>query len=244
MKVFGRRKPKLEYVDGYLPSQHPQHTDGLTRVWPEEFWQGEIGEMLREAGFHPNMPGNILDNGEPPTQLLQNERMAFQQRLLAINAELPAKVRPVQMLPEALWLTQHGWFLIRQLHLYPFAPWNTLLLPADGIGARLTGLPVCPVHLDQEVDDKSLVAVQAIRQLYTRQGDDLDEIAVKILDATAGKVPDMMPFDQAEMPIELKAARRRMRALAFLKGCDIAGMDALIASRRTYLSDPAVELTS
>ena len=46
------------------PGMAPADSDGISRVFPKELFEGEMGEFLRSAGFSPDAPGNMMPPAE------------------------------------------------------------------------------------------------------------------------------------------------------------------------------------
>lgn len=124
--------------------------DGITRVFPRSLWDGPGGETMREAGFGPDDPANIVptkDHLQAKHDALYEQEKEF---LKKVNAQLPCEVAPWAMIPWSVWQGQHADFLMTVLDLYPVGPWNLMLLPADDRGAMLLGLPRHPMSVDPE----------------------------------------------------------------------------------------------
>jgi hypothetical protein len=48
------------------PQMAPADSDGISRIFSKELFQGEIGAFLRSAGFSPDAPGNIAQTAAGP----------------------------------------------------------------------------------------------------------------------------------------------------------------------------------
>ncbi|QUL36457.1 hypothetical protein [Erythrobacter sp. JK5] len=140
--VFGRKVTP----SNASPAQAPANDPGGKRILPEELWEGDTGDMLRELGFHPGDPQNFAPTQES-ADALQDEQIALQSEFLErVNAQLPAgtSVAAYAMLPWELWNTQYGHMLAVNCGLWPQQAWNTMLLAADERSSYVLDLPEHP----------------------------------------------------------------------------------------------------
>ena len=232
--MFFKRKPKKPKL---------RVNQGLTRVFPEEIFEGEIGKLLKSAGIDPNSAGNILDAQSPPINLLESHKKEFNQQWAFINENLPYDVAPVNFLPEEVWHeSEVGWFMISQLNLYPHRPWNTIFLPVDSAGAQQTGLPEY-FAIQHQPDLKYLIGlVLEIKRSFGDHSDNLTEVATLIADDWAKKFPWLFPDDHPSYNLQQKRARKRIRSLATFCCEKTIGIQTIIKCQKLCLAQPEIQL--
>lgn len=149
-RLFGRRKPAP-----VLPPHPGADADGVARVFPKELFEGENGAFLREMGFSPDAPANIL-----PTQSSVQARSEAVQRELdvmvaSVNNELGGtrEVVPWAMVPWSVWNREPAAFMLVTCEFYPASRWNTMLLPANAETAEALGLPQHPRGAIEGLED-------------------------------------------------------------------------------------------
>ena len=139
--LFGQRKPT-----GGIPPHPGPDPDGVRRVIPMAVWDGPHGETLRQLGFTPDDPSNLMATPEL-MQARADAAKAEQDRFLErINSQLPEGVGviPWAMIPWSLWSGPRAPFLLVVCKVFPTQPWNTFLMPQDERSAAVLGLPPHP----------------------------------------------------------------------------------------------------
>ena len=141
---FGRRKnaARASSPPGVHPSQ-PQ-------IFPDELWQGVMGETLRAAGFRPDDPSNFAPTPESIDARIARDKLAHEEKLAEINRDVAARTNGGAMLaffliPEPCWNGEMGDFLLRRLQMSPYEDWNVAFLPDDTPTASMLGLPRHPL---------------------------------------------------------------------------------------------------
>ena len=127
--IFGKKKPAGVSV----------------QVLPEELWQGEIGQALRDAGMRPDDPANIVSFPSARDAWLAQSRVALELRVEAENAEIQrthpgCSIAPMYIFTEMVWNGPHSQ-LLEKLKLTPYDEWNVRLLAADRRSAEALQLP-------------------------------------------------------------------------------------------------------
>jgi hypothetical protein len=156
--LFGKKKPATPIDDG-------------RRLIPQELWDGEMGEALRDAGFSPDDASNRRPV-HPVDARMASERVAHEARLAHENARIAAEhpgcsVATQFILTDDIWNGPHAELLLYVVELTPYWRWNTRFLPADEASAQALGLPVR--HLGQ-FDEILRVADGHIAELAERGG--------------------------------------------------------------------------
>jgi len=140
---FGRKKAARASVP---PGVHPSQPE----IFPAELWQGEIGEMLRAAGFSHDDPSNFAPTPESIDARVARDKLAHEAKLAELNRDVAARTNGGAMqafflIPEPCWNGEMGDFLLRRLQMSPYEDWNVAFLPADERTASMLGLPRHPL---------------------------------------------------------------------------------------------------
>jgi hypothetical protein len=139
--LFGRRaKPAMGI---------PQPPPGLDKIFPDELWQGEMGKVLRDAGFSPDDASNLVPTPERVAERIARDQAAFQAKLMTMNDEISARtnggfVQPFFLFPEPCWNGDTGHFLTVRLRMSPYEDWNVVCLPTEERWCAVLGLPRHP----------------------------------------------------------------------------------------------------
>ncbi|HEX4196317.1 MAG TPA: hypothetical protein VHZ26_02655 [Caulobacteraceae bacterium] len=139
--IFGKRA---------APAAIPQHpgpdADGVRRVIPNAVFEGAGGAFLKELGFGPDDPDNLIVTQELADARFDVRREGLERIRKAINSQLPrdCQVIPWAMIPWSLWKGPDATFLMSTLDFYPPDLWNTMLLPETDLGAVSLDLPKHP----------------------------------------------------------------------------------------------------
>jgi hypothetical protein len=125
--------------------------DSVRQIIPQELWEGEIGQALRDAGMAPDDAANLVPV-HPVDARIAAEKLAHEEKLAGRNAQLAVEhpgcsVATQFILTDDVWNGRHAELLLYVLELTPYWQFNTRLLPADEASARAMGLPVH--HLGQ-----------------------------------------------------------------------------------------------
>ena len=139
-RIFGKKKPAVSASSYTGPARTPGGAPMGFQVFPAEVWEDDkIGAFLREAGFAPHDPRNIV---KPPFQeILTEDRTRLVEITAAVNRATPHELQPQHLLSPSIWNGRFGAWLLENLDLSPYRPWNTVFLPTSEAGARAYGLP-------------------------------------------------------------------------------------------------------
>ena len=152
--MFGKRKVRpgapLEEPGTTTFAQTTPDTDGVFRAIPKEMWDGEHGAMLRELGFQPDDPRNMLPQNPGLLEARADQAHEAQKRFVAqintsLQAQLPGTtVVPWAMIPWSVWEGRVALFLMINCKMCPADLWNTFLMPADERSAEALGWQIHP----------------------------------------------------------------------------------------------------
>jgi hypothetical protein len=142
---FGKRDKAVRTAPpaGRLHPSQPQ-------IFPDELWQGEIGEMLRSVGMSPDDASNFAPTAESIDARVARDKLAHEAKLADINRDVAARTNGGAMqafflIPEPCWNGEMGTFLLWRLQMSPYEDWNVAFLPADERTASVLGLPRHPL---------------------------------------------------------------------------------------------------
>ena len=116
------------------------------QVIPEELWQGEVGQAMRDAGMRPDDPANIVHFPSARDAWMAQSRVALELQVKAENAKIQrthpdCRVAPMYIFTEMVWNGPHSQLLIETLKLTPYDAWNVRLVAADQKSAEALNLP-------------------------------------------------------------------------------------------------------
>lgn len=105
-------------------------------VLPAELWQGEVGEMLRAVGMHPDDPKNIVSFASAVDARLAQARVGRELLIEQENAKIQrthpgCSVAQMYIFTEMVWTEPHSDLLLNTLELTPYDDWNVRRLAAD-----------------------------------------------------------------------------------------------------------------
>lgn len=149
---FGKRPSTLvsEPVrDG--TAQQPAEPDphGRRKVFPDEIWDGKHGEMLRMLGMSPDDESNLVPNASSINAAIDRSKaaheLAFAEVVKRVRSTMPsAEIRPFSLIPDVVWNSPAGVFLMTTFELYPYDAWNIMYLAADERTAMVLDLAPHP----------------------------------------------------------------------------------------------------
>jgi len=119
------------------------------KVFPDEIWQGQTGELLRQLGFSPDDESNLAPNAASVNARMEHGRALMEARHAqaqrnAQGAVTGAKLRPFYLIPDPCWNGASGIFLKMTLELYPYDDWNVMFLAANERTARMLDIALHP----------------------------------------------------------------------------------------------------
>lgn len=234
---FGKRQPVAEPK---RPSVAP-----AGRIFDQELFQGERGELLRQIGYAPDDPRNQAVNGQPLSVLLTEDLAGMRRATEALNGAAPYAIEPWHLLPREIWRGELGVWLRQSLDLSPCRPWNTIFLPSDEAGEKALGLPVAPPQTGM-VADETMAMLHLIRDAYAGSDRQEGKALGALLAAVRSNTAELFPRDIGDFSDRVRAARADVRALAFLTAVRGGGIerDAILKSQQTFLADPRQQLVS
>ena len=141
------------------------------KIFPDQLWEGQTGEILRAIGMQPDDESNFVPTQESTDARVARDKAAHEARWAEINRDVAARtcggsMRPFFLIPEPCWNGELGDFLIVTLKLSPYQDWNVAFMPADQCTGSMMNLPVHPDGDDPEVVKFAIGFVTAARDHY------------------------------------------------------------------------------
>ena len=162
-------------------SQAPQpDPHGRRKVFPDEIWQGEHGDMLRMLGMSPDDESNLVPNASSLNNAIERSKAAhdaaYAEAMQRVRSTMPsAEIRPFFLIPDGVWNGPGGTFLMTTLELYPYDAWNVIYLAADERTAMVLDLAPHPgrdvpafVQASQEFMATAMAHMEKVRQQVER----------------------------------------------------------------------------
>jgi hypothetical protein len=155
--TFGSQKLSFAQVKDMIRERAPD-ADGVMRVFPKEIWDDpKAGALLRECGFMPDDPRNIVRTAEDYGALFLAASQRLKARVEAFNREMTARhgychAAPFFVIDRPVWDGEHGSFLYASMELVPYDDWNVLMLAADVRTKEVCGLAGHPGDVPQVTD--------------------------------------------------------------------------------------------
>jgi hypothetical protein len=149
------------------------------KIFPDELWEGETGDLLRAIGMKADDESNFVPTQESIDARIARDKAAHEARWAELNRDVARRtsggsVRPFFLIPEACWNGELGDFLVVTLKLSPYQDWNVTFLPADECTAAMMNLPVHPDGDDPEVVEYAIGFVTAARDRYKAAYEEVD----------------------------------------------------------------------
>ena len=165
MPFFGKRvsAPPTQHFPATRSSNIASHLASLPgapqpgqKIFPDELWEGQTGDLLRAIGMKPDDESNFVPTKESIDARIARDKAAHEARWAELNRDVAARtsggsVRPFFLIPEPAGTASSGDFLVVTLKLSPYQDWNVAFLPADECTASMMNLPVHPDRDDPEV---------------------------------------------------------------------------------------------
>jgi hypothetical protein len=150
------------------PQMAPADNDGISRVFSKELFQGEIGDLLRSAGFSPDMHGNIAQTAETFGTMDARFRDHLARFVDRTNRLLDngLSVKPLLLVPETVWQGEYRNFLCATCRFYPADPSNVFFLAGTPQTAESLGLPLRANMSVQEAHDFAVQIVGILGDMY------------------------------------------------------------------------------
>lgn len=129
--VFGRKK-----------AEH----SAVVKVLPDELWQGEIGQALRDAGMSPDDASNLVHFDNPVGARVAQARVSLKLQVDAENKRIGIQnagcsMAPMYIFTDDVWNGPHCELLLYRLELTPHDEWNVRILPSDEHSSKILGQP-------------------------------------------------------------------------------------------------------
>jgi hypothetical protein len=192
---FGKRPSTTAAAQ---PPSEPPRPDphGRRKVFGDEIWEGEHGNLLRMLGMSPDDESNLVPNASSVNAEIDRRKAqhdaAFAEAQRRVQSTLAsAQIRPFSLIPDAVWNSPAGAFLMTNLGLYPYDTWNIMYLAADERTALTLDLALHPggdvpafVQASQEFMANAQAHLERVRvhvmqtqnwQAFTEAQDDVRE---------------------------------------------------------------------
>jgi hypothetical protein len=135
--------------DGVVKQPQQPDPHGRRKVFPDEIWDGKHGEMLRMLGMSPDDESNLVPNASSINAAIDRSKaaheLAFAEVVKRVRSTMPsAEIRPFSLIPDVVWNSPAGVFLMTTLELYPYDAWNIMYLAADERTATVLDLAPHP----------------------------------------------------------------------------------------------------
>jgi hypothetical protein len=180
MPLFGKRvsapstQPEMPQGTRHAPSQLaslPGAPQPGQKIFPDELWEGETGNVLRTIGMKPDDASNFVPTKVSIDARIAHDKAAHEARWAEMNRDVAARtsggsVQPFFLIPEPCWNGELGDFLVVTLKLSPYQDWNVAFLAADECTASMMSLPVHPNRDDPEIVEYAIGFVTAARDHY------------------------------------------------------------------------------
>jgi hypothetical protein len=193
--MFGRRaatfgKEKMSFAElKAMMTQRSPDADGVMRVFPKEIWDDpKAGALLRECGFMPDDPRNIVRTAEDYGALFLAAGKRLKARVEAFNREMTARqgycrAAPFFVIDRPIWDGEHGAFLYANMELVAFDDWNVLMLAGDVRTREVCGLAVHPGDMPQVTQ----VVIQRVSAWKARFESALEAYGVTAVPGSVGQ---------------------------------------------------------
>ena len=174
MGLFGFGKRKDAVRASRPASVHPSQP----QIFPDEMWQGPVGDMLRAAGFRPDDESNFAPTPQSIEAKVARDKQAHEAKLAEINRDVAGRsnggaMQAFFLIPEPCWNGEMGDFLLRRLQMSPYEDWNVAFLPTDSQTAALLGLPRHPL-------DEALLFAEDAEKIIRGKMAQLDAINAEV----------------------------------------------------------------
>jgi hypothetical protein len=148
----------------------PADSDGISRVFSKELFTGEIGALLRSAGYSPDMVGNIAQTAETFATLDARFRDGLEGFVDRTNRLLSngLRVKPLLLVPETVWRSEYRNFLCATCRFYPADPTNVYFLAGTPKTAETLGLPLQAKMSPEEAHDLAVQFIGILGDMYEK----------------------------------------------------------------------------
>jgi hypothetical protein len=156
------------------PAMAPADSDGVSRVFSKELFQGEIGDLLRTAGFSPDMAANIAPTEQTFAAMerrFRDDLARFVDRANRVLGKVGKGVfvKPLLLAPESIWRGEYRNFLCATCRFYPADPTNVFFLAGNAETARKLALPLAGQLSEREAHDFASQVVAKVGEMYEKE---------------------------------------------------------------------------
>lgn len=152
------------------PQMAPADTDGISRIFSKELFEGERGQFLRRMGFSPDALGNIAQTADTFATMearCRDRLEAFVEKAgVALGNGL--SVTPLFLVPETVWQSQYRNFLCATCRLYPADPSNVFFLAGTLQTAKTLGLPLRAGMSPEEAHDFAIQIIGVLGEMFEK----------------------------------------------------------------------------
>jgi hypothetical protein len=183
--------------------------------------RSEMETMLRS-------PAKLLMTDEECGEFIERQRAQLRAFIDRINGSLPDGVNVASwcMVPERVWSSVHGGFLLKVLQITPYGAWNILPLPKDERSAGALGLAMArPGPGDKFVEG-----------LVEHIGTFVREIRQVSQENAAAMASGQPPRFERSTEVQDKV-RRQMRGIGFYIAGEVVGSETLRRSREVFFGE-------
>lgn len=206
-------------------------------------WEGEIGEALRSVGIAPDDPKNHPALQEPISAQLAAEKAKIARLLAATNPLVEVPRVACHLLPVAVWDGRFGNFLLKRLDLSPYRAWNTIYLQTNYEAAARFAQPLVSENGVDEITELEAM-IEMIMELFMDKAGNEAVVVGELLDTIAGNFPATFPPEIRDYSANVRDARRRVRALAFLHSGKRVDKELVFASHQAFYRQPETQLVA
>lgn len=148
------------------------------KVFPDDIWEGKHGDLLRTLGMSPDDESNLVPNASSINAAIDRSKaaheLAYADVVARVRSTMPsAEIKPFSLVPDVVWNSSAGVFLMTTLELYPYDQWNIMYLAADERTAMV--LDLAP-HPGKDVP----AFVQASQQFMETAQAHMDKVRARI----------------------------------------------------------------
>jgi hypothetical protein len=152
------------------PQMAPADTDGISRIFSKELFEGERGEFLRRMGFSPDAPRNIAQTAD--TFATMEARCRDRLEVFVEKASVALgdglSVTPLFLVPETVWQSQYRNFLCATCRFYPADPSNVFFLAGTLQTAKTLGLPLQAGMSPEAAHDFAIQIIGVLGEMFEK----------------------------------------------------------------------------
>jgi hypothetical protein len=152
------------------PQMAPADTDGISRIFSKELFEGERGAFLRSMGFSPDASRNIAQTADTFATMEARCRDRLEAFVEKAGTTLGdgLSVRPLLLVPETVWQGEYRNFLCATCRFYPADPSNVFFLAGTLQTAKALGLPLQPNMSPEEAHDFAVQIIGVLGEMFEK----------------------------------------------------------------------------